>query len=174
MPHPLRGEAGEWCRQCCVSLCVVKCLQGDKGVVVGVTAPLAPEENRGNLFSLARLSSRTDSVSVVRWCCSFRLSPCCFHLPSLHFHIPTSFPPFHLFSRSFFLVSSPLLASSFLPSLPPSIHCHTGIKERSCSAVYLLPGCRVLLLVNEVIRRHSDLTKGICSACCIFPLCFSV
>lgn len=64
-------------------------------------------------------------------------------------------------------LSSSLGLSAFPPSILSSVHCHTGIKQRSCWAVYLLLGCRVLLLVNEVIRRHSDLTKGICSACCI-------
>lgn len=102
---------------------------------------LGARRNRGNLFSLARLSSHTETVFVLFGCIaplgfltsSFLLSPL-LSSTSSHFVIATTFfsvPCLYLslFPRSF-LFSSP-------PSFFPYVNCHTGIRERSCCAVYL-------------------------------------
>lgn len=145
--------------------------------------PLGTRRNRGNLFSLARLSSYTETVFV--------LFDCIAPLGSLTLRSPSLFSLLLISPLSFFL-SQPTLSlllslrllflsclhvsifhlGPLFPFLPPSffasVHCHTGIKERSCCAVCLPAWLQGLLLVNEVIRRHSDLTKGICGAYCIF------
>lgn len=85
--------------------------------------PLGTRRNRGNLFSLARLSSHTETVFVLFDCIaplgSLTLLP-----PSLHFNIPSFFSStflsclhVSLFPLGLFFPSS---SPSVRPSLPPS------------------------------------------------------
>lgn len=144
-----------------------------------LVAPLGTQRNRGNLFSLARLSSHTETVFVLFDC----IAPLGFFL---FFNLPFSFflfvslprfsqllPPLLLF---FDFSWNFLIALSSFSSLPvPLFHhplSHSDKGERYCFAVCLPAWLQGLLSVNEVIRRHSDLTKGICSACCIFLMLF--
>lgn len=47
---------------------LVKCLQDDTGAQLQFVPPLGTRRNRGNLFSLARLSSHTETVFVLFDC----------------------------------------------------------------------------------------------------------
>ena len=120
--------------------------------------------NKGNIFSLARLKSYTELLFV--------LFDCVDPLGSLT--LPHPYNPALLAYISFTPVSTPdcALLPPF-PSWPVPLHPHANplpLHPRSHGdkrEVLLCSVCKCLL-VNEVIRRHSDLTKGICSACCIF------
>lgn len=127
-------------------------LQGLKqGNAWSVTSllPWHPDTQRHSSFSLA---------FTLRLCFSHHNTP------------PLSCQIFHLHPSCLQSPNGLLSLALLHPSSPQSTLTRGWRRGLAC----LLLGCWGLLLVNEVIRRHSDLTKGICSACCVFLLCFSV